>query len=118
MISVTEFARRLSTLVPMTMSRYDIEDLADNAGVRIDPARGIDTDQAQRMLDHLTPPAPVSGVTIAASVWPPPEAVRPAVTPVTFSSLGAVGAPSEQPARPRSPRQGRGGKPGWSRPAR
>ena len=101
MISVQEFARRLSDLGTKAVTSHDVEDLADSAGVRIDPGQGIGADQAQRMLDRLSPPVPVTPAAMVASSWPPPEAVRPAVAPVVFSSPGAVDAPADQPARPR-----------------
>ena len=115
MISVHEFARRLSDLTPATVTDYDIEDLADAAGVRIDPARGIDAGQAQHMLDLVSPAVPVSGTAIVAESWPPPEAARPAVAPVVFSSPGAVDASSGPPARPRSSGKARTGRPGSRR---
>ncbi|BBH67918.1 hypothetical protein ACTI_46030 [Actinoplanes sp. OR16] len=103
MISVQDFARRLSDLGPVAVSSHDIEDLADAAGVRIDPGRGLDAGQAQRLLDLLSPPVAVTAAAIVGPVWPPPEseAARPAVAPVVFSSPGAVDAPDDQPARPR-----------------
>ncbi|MEU4156470.1 hypothetical protein [Actinoplanes sp. NPDC026670] len=101
MISVQEFARRLSDLAAKTVTSHDVEDLADEAGVRIDPARGIDAGQAQQLLDRVTPSVTVTAAAMVASLWPPQEAVRPAVAPVLFSSPGAVGAPSDGPARPR-----------------
>lgn len=101
MISMQEFARRLTDLVSKTVTSHDVEDLADAAGVRVDPGRGIDAGQAQQMLDLVSPSAPVSGAAMVASPWPPLEAVRPAVAPVVFSSPGAVDAPSEPAARPR-----------------
>ena len=114
MISVQEFARRLSTLGTAVTSD-DVEDLADAAGVRIDPGRGIDAGQAQQLLDRVSTPVPVTGTVIVASVWPPPEAARPAVAPVVFSSPGAVDAPADQPARPRRAGQARAGRPGGPR---
>lgn len=107
MISVQEFARRLTDLGPNTVTSHDIEDLADAAGVRIDPGRGIDAGQAQQILDLASPSAPVSAAAMVASPWPPPEDVRPAVAPVVFSSPGAVDAPSDPPARPRRSGQAR-----------
>ncbi|HWS34628.1 MAG TPA: hypothetical protein VN408_18045 [Actinoplanes sp.] len=115
MISVQEFASRLSTLGTAVVTSHDVEDLADTAGVRIDPGRGIDAGQAQQMLDHLSPPVPVNGTALVASTWPPPEAVRPAVAPMVFSNPGAVNAPAGQPARPRRSGQSRTGRPGGSR---
>ncbi|BEL06177.1 hypothetical protein Q0Z83_043680 [Actinoplanes sichuanensis] len=101
MISVQEFARRLTDLGPKVVSSHDVEDLADEAGVRIDPGRGIDAVQAQRLLDLVSPTVPVTAAAMVASSWPPAEAVRPAVAPVVFSSPGAVDAPSDPPTRPR-----------------
>ncbi|BEL13031.1 hypothetical protein Q0Z83_112220 [Actinoplanes sichuanensis] len=101
MISVQEFARRLTDLGPETVTSHDVEDLADAAGVRIDPGRGIDAGQAQQMLDRVSPSVPVSAAAMVASPWPPSEAVRPAVAPVGFSNPGAVEAPSDPPTRPR-----------------
>lgn len=111
MISVQEFARRLSTLGTTTVTSEDIEDLADTAEVRIDPGRGIDADQAQQMLDHLSPSAAITGAAIVAPQWPPAENGRPAVAPVVFSSPGSFDAPAGPSAR--SPRSGqaRGGRP-------
>ncbi|KUL27785.1 MULTISPECIES: hypothetical protein [Actinoplanes] len=99
MINVQEFARRLGTLGSTTVTSDDIEDLADAAGVRVDPARGIDAGQAQQMLNHLSPPVSVTGNEIVASTWPPPTASRPVAPPVLFSSPGAVDAPAELPSR-------------------
>ncbi|MGK5683997.1 hypothetical protein [Actinoplanes sp. URMC 104] len=101
MISVQELARRLSDLVAAPVTSHDVEDVADAAGVRIDPSRGIDAGQAQQMLDVVAPSASVTGTMIVASSWPPPEPVRPTVAPIMFSSPGAVDAPSDPPARPR-----------------
>ncbi len=101
MISMQEFARRLTDLGSKTVTSHDVEDLADAAGVRVDPGRGIDAGQAQQMLDLVTPSVPVSAAAMVASPWPPPEAARPAVAPVVFSSPGAVDAPSVPPTRPR-----------------
>ncbi|GAA4955284.1 hypothetical protein [Actinoplanes utahensis] len=116
MISVQEFARRLSMVGPAVVTSHDVEDLADAAGVRIDPGRGIDADQAQQMLDHVSPTAPVSGTAMVASTWPPAEPARPAVAPVVFSSAGGqVDAPADPPARPRRSGQARAGQPGRSR---
>jgi hypothetical protein len=115
MISVEEFARRLSTLGPAAVTSDDVEDAADAAGVRIDPGRGVDAGQAQQLLDHIAPSAPVSGTEIAAEQWPPPEALRPVVAPVMFSSPGAVDAPADQPGRPRRSGPARTGRPGGSR---
>ena len=115
MISVQEFARRLSTLGPATVTSDDIEDAADAAGVRIDPARGIDAGQAQQMLDHLSPAGQVTGTTIVAEPWPPPETARSAIAPVVFSSPGAFEAPADPPARPRRSPQKRTGRPGGPR---
>ncbi|MFF0373821.1 hypothetical protein [Actinoplanes missouriensis] len=101
MISVQEFARRLSDLGPENVTRHDVEDLADSAGVRIDPARGIDAGQAQQLLDLVSPSAPVSAAAMVASPWPPPADVRPTVTPMVFSSPGAVDAPADPETQPR-----------------
>jgi hypothetical protein len=101
MISVQEFARRLSDLDSDAVTSHDVEDLADAAGVRIDPGRGLDAGQVQQMLDLVSPSVPVTAAAMVASSWPPAEAVRPAVAPVVFSSPGAVDAPSDPPARPR-----------------
>jgi hypothetical protein len=100
MISVPEFARRLTDLGPGVVTSHDVEDLADAAGVRIDPGRGIDAGQAQQMLDRVSTSVPISSAAMVASPWPPSEAVRPAVAPVVFSSPGAVDAPSDSPTRP------------------
>jgi hypothetical protein len=101
MISVQEFARRLTDLGPQTVTSHDVEDLADEAGVRIDPGRGLDASQAQQIMDRVLPSVPISSAAMVASPWPPPEAVRPAVAPVVFSNPGAVDAPSDPPTRPR-----------------
>jgi hypothetical protein len=101
MISVQEFARRLTDLGPEAVTSHDVEDLADAAGVRIDPGRGIDAGQAQQLLDQISRSVPVTAAAMVDASWPPPEAVRPAVAPVVFSSPGAVDAPSDPPARPR-----------------
>jgi hypothetical protein len=114
MISVQEFGNRLGTLRSAPVTSDDIEDLADAAGVRIDPARGIDAGQAQQLLDHVTPAVQVSGAAIVAAVWPPPQDARPAVAPVAFSSPGAFDAPADAPQRPRRSGPGRTGRPGGS----
>jgi hypothetical protein len=118
MINVQEFARRLSTLGPATVTSEDVEDLADAAGVRVDPAKGIDAGQAQQMLDHLSPPASVSGADLVASLWPPPATSRPAAPPVLFSSPGAVDNPTGPPARPRRSGPSRNGRPDSRRSGR
>jgi hypothetical protein len=116
MISVQEFSRRLTDLGPKVVTSHDIEDLADAAGVRIDPGRGIDAGQAQRLLDLLSPSAPVTAAALVGPSWPPEEDVRPAVAPVVFSSPGAVDAPSDPPARPRRSGQARADRPHSRRP--
>ncbi|MEU4559425.1 hypothetical protein AB0F72_13650 [Actinoplanes sp. NPDC023936] len=118
MISVQEFARRLNILSPGAVTSEDIEDLADAAGVRIDPGRGIDAAQAQQMLDHLSPPVPVSGTAIVASQWTPETTGRVSAPPMVFSNPGAVDAPSDPPARPRKSGQTRNGRPGSRSPRR
>ncbi|WP_436535920.1 hypothetical protein [Actinoplanes sp. HUAS TT8] len=118
MINVQEFARRLSSLGSATVTSEDVEDAADEAGVRIDPARGIDAGQAQQMLDHLKPPVPVTGAEIVAAQWPP-VAARPAAPSVLFSSPGAVDGPSGPVMRPRRSGPGRGnGRPDSRRSGR
>ncbi|WP_221322580.1 hypothetical protein [Actinoplanes sp. L3-i22] len=117
MIDVQEFARRLSTLGP-AVTTEDIEDLADAAGVRIDPARGIDADQAQRMLDHHSSSAGVSGVELVATQWPPSADVRSVAPPVVFSSPGAVDNPTGPPARPRRSGPAHHGRPDSRRSGR
>ncbi|MEV0900573.1 hypothetical protein [Actinoplanes sp. NPDC049802] len=116
MISVQELARRLSDLGPQTVTSHDVEDLADAAGVRIDPGRGIDAGQAKQILDLMSPPVPFSAAAMVASPWPPPEAVRPAVAPMVFSSPGTVDAPSDLPARPRRSGQSHPERPRSRRP--
>jgi hypothetical protein len=101
MINVQEFARRLSTLGVDGFTTDDVVDLATAADVRMSADLEIDATLAQRLLDRISPPLPVTGAQIAAAQWPPPTPSRPAAPPVSFSSPGAVDAPADQPARPR-----------------
>ncbi|WP_433796413.1 hypothetical protein [Actinoplanes sp. CA-252034] len=116
MISVQEFARRLTEVSPTAVSSDDIEDLADTTGVRIDPARGIDAGQAQQLLDHISPPVPITAAAIVAPDWAPLAAGRPAAPPMVFSNPGAVDAPNEQSAQQRRSAPRRTGRPGSRRP--
>jgi hypothetical protein len=118
MINMQEFARRLSTLGSTTFTSDDIVDLATAADVRINDTLEIDAALAQRLLDRVSPPLPVTGAEIAASEWPP-TSTRPAAPPVAFSSPGAVDAPKDQPGRSRSSGPARAGRrPGSRRPGR
>jgi hypothetical protein len=85
MINMQEFARRLSTLGSKAYTSDDIVDLAIAADVRISSELEIDDALAQRLLDRVSPPVPVTGAQIAASEWPPPTSSRPAAPPVAFS---------------------------------
>ncbi|GIF44577.1 hypothetical protein [Actinoplanes xinjiangensis] len=107
MIDVQEFARRLSTLGAKEFTSDDVVDLAIAADVRISSDIDIDGTLAQRLLDRITPPVPVTGAEMAASEWPPPVSQRPAAPPVTFSSPGAVDGPADQPSHSGRPRTGR-----------
>ncbi|MDI6100412.1 hypothetical protein QLQ12_17530 [Actinoplanes sp. NEAU-A12] len=119
MINVQEFARRLSTLGAKAFTSDDVVDLAIAADVRVSPDLGIDATVAQRILDHISPPVPVTGAQIAASEWPPPTSSRPAAPPVVFSSPGAVEGPGDQSARPRGSGPARAGqRPGSRRTGR
>jgi hypothetical protein len=116
MINMQEFARRLSTLGSKAYTSDDIVDLAIAADVRISSELEIDDALAQRLLDRVSPPVPVTGAQIAASEWPPPTSSRPAAPPVAFSSPGAVDAPKDQPGRSRASGPARSGRrPGGSR---
>ncbi|MBU2665215.1 hypothetical protein KOI35_17060 [Actinoplanes bogorensis] len=119
MINVQEFARRLSILGVGTFTSDDVVDLATAAEVRISADLEIDATLAQRLLDQISPPLPVTGAQIAASQWPPPQSSRPAAPSVSFSSPGAVDGPSDQPSRPRRSGPARGPRrPGSRRPGR
>ena len=101
MINVQEFARRLSSLAADTFTSDDVVDLATAADVRISADLEIDASVAQRLLDQISPPPPVTGAQITASQWPPPVSSQRAVPSVSFSSPGAVDGPADQPSRPR-----------------
>jgi hypothetical protein len=119
MINMQEFARRLSTLGSKAFTSDDVVDLATAAEVRINDTLEIDAALAQRLLDRVSPPVPVTGAQIVASDWPPPTSSRPAAPPVAFSSPGAVDAPKDQPGRSRSSGPARAGRrPGSRRPGR
>ncbi len=107
MINVQEFALRLSTLSTHTFTSDDVVDLATAADVRISADLDIDATLAQRLLDRISPPVPVTGAQIAASQWPPPMSPRSTAPPVSFSSPGAVDGPADQPTRGRSSQSGR-----------
>ncbi|WP_433304396.1 hypothetical protein ACQP2F_14900 [Actinoplanes sp. CA-030573] len=106
MINMQEFARRLSTLGADTFTSDDVVDLATAADVRISADLEIDAAVAQRLLDQISPPLPVTGAQIAASQWPPSVSSRPAAPAVSFSSPGAVDGPADQ-QRTRSGSSGR-----------
>jgi hypothetical protein len=110
MITVQEFARRLSTLGAETFTDDDVVDLATAADVRINPDLGVDAALAQRLLDHFSAAVPVTGAEIVASEWPPPTSSRPSAPPVVFSSPGAVDNHSEQPSRHRGNGPARSGR--------
>ncbi len=110
MINVQELARRLSTLGAGEFTSDDVVDLATAADVRISADLEIDAAVAQRLLDRISPPLPVTGVQIVASQWPPPTSPRPAAPSVSFSSPGAVDSPADQPARRRSSGSARRGR--------
>jgi hypothetical protein len=99
MIDMQEFARRLSTLGPDAFTSDDVVDLATAAEVRISADLEIDATVAQRLLDQISPPPPVTGAQMTASQWPPPKSSRPAAPSVSFSSPSAVDGPSDQPTR-------------------
>ena len=110
MINVHEFARRLSTLGTEAFTSDDVIDLATAADVRISADLEIDAAVAQRLLDQISPPLPVTGVQITASLWPPPASSRPAAPSLSFSSPGAVDSPADQPTRRRSSGPARSGR--------
>ena len=110
MITMQEFARRLSTLGADTFTDSDVVDLATAADVRINPDLGVDAALAQRLLDHFSPAVPVTGAEMVAPEWPPPMSAHPAAPPVVFSSPGAVDSPADQPGRPRKSGPARGGR--------
>ncbi|MFI5934262.1 hypothetical protein [Actinoplanes sp. NPDC051494] len=110
MITVQEFARRLSSLGAETFGDDDVVDLATAAEVRINPDVGVDATAAQRLLDHLSPASPVTGAQLVAPEWPPTSARPPAAPPMVFSNPGAVDGPSEQPVRARGGGQKRTGR--------
>ncbi|WP_250007623.1 hypothetical protein [Actinoplanes sp. M2I2] len=110
MITVQEFARRLSTLGAETYTDSDVVDLATDADVRLNSDLGVDAGLAQRLLDHLAPASPVTGPEIVATEWPPPTSSHPAAPPVVFSSPGAVDNNEDPPGRPRSAGRGRPGR--------
>jgi hypothetical protein len=119
MINVQEFARRLSTLGADKFSSDDVVDLATAAEVRISADLEIDATLAQRLLDRISPPMPVTGTQIAAPQWPPPTSSRSTAPPVSFSSPGVVDGPTDQPTRRRSSGPARsGGRPGSRRTGR
>jgi hypothetical protein len=120
MINVQEFARRLSTLGVEAFTIDDVVDLATAADVRMSAELEIDAALAQRLLDRISPPVPVTGAQIAAAQWPPPASSGPAAPPLSFSSPGAVDAPADQPTRHRSSGPARGGnrRSGSRRPGR
>ncbi|WP_203820020.1 hypothetical protein [Paractinoplanes ferrugineus] len=120
MINMQEFARRLSSLGAGAFTSDDVVDLATAADVRISADLEVDAAVAQRLLDQLSPPLPVTGAQIVASQWPPPQSSRPAVPSVSFSSPGAVDGPAEQPSRNRGsgPTGGGGRRPGPRRTRR
>ncbi|MFC7530951.1 hypothetical protein [Actinoplanes sp. GCM10030250] len=102
MISVHEFARRLSALGPRAFAAADVVGLAETAGLRISPDDSIDADQAQRLLNGAAPAVPVTGTQIVAPHWTPPAPAGQRVPPVVFSSPGAVDGPVDAPpVRPR-----------------
>jgi hypothetical protein len=110
MVTVREFARRLSTLGAESFTIDDVVDLATAADVRINPDLGVDANLAQRLLDRVSPAVPVTGPEIVAPEWPPVSG-RPAAPPVLFSSPGAVDAPADQLSKPRrSSGPARGGR--------
>jgi hypothetical protein len=119
MIDVQEFARRLSTLGADSFTSDDVVDLATAADVRISADLEINATLAQRLLDQISPPLPVTGAQIAASPWPPPMSCRPAAPSVSFSSPGTVDGMADQPSRPSSsgPTR-RGRRPGSRRTGR
>ena len=110
MINAQEFARRLSTLTTEVFTTDDVVDLATAADVRISPELEMDAAVAQRLLDRVSPPVPVTGAQITASDWPPPTSSRPAAPPAVFSNAGAVDGPAEQPARRRGSGPARTGR--------
>jgi hypothetical protein len=119
MINMQEFARRLSTLGADTFTSDDVVDLATAADVRISADLEIDATLAQRLLDHISPPVPVTGAQIAGSQWPPSTSPRSTAPGVSFSSPGAVDSPADQPTRPRSSGSARyGQRPGSRRTGR
>jgi hypothetical protein len=119
MIDVQEFARRLSTLGADVFTSDDVVDLATDADVRISAELEIDAALAQRLLDQISPPLPVTGAQVAASQWPPATSSRPAAPSLSFSSPGAVDGPADQPSRPRSSGPARRGRrPGTRRNGR
>jgi hypothetical protein len=119
MINLQEFARRLSTLGAEVFTSDDVVDLATAADVRISADLEIDAALAQRLLDRISPPVPVTGAQIAAAQWPPPTSSRPAAPAVSFSSPGAVDGPADQPTRSRNSGSGNGGRrPGSRRTGR
>lgn len=101
MINMQELARRLSSLGAEVFTSDDVVDLATAADVRISADLEIDATLAQRLLDQISPPPPVTGAQITASQWPPPVSSRPVAPSVSFSSPGAVDGPADQPSRPR-----------------
>jgi hypothetical protein len=109
-INAAEFARWLSTLGAKTFTSDDIVDLATAADVRISSDLVIDAATAQRLLDRVTPPVPVTGAQIAAPEWPPVTSSRPVAPPVTFSSPGAVDGHTDQPSRHSRSGPGRTGR--------
>ncbi|MFI5496567.1 hypothetical protein [Actinoplanes sp. NPDC051859] len=118
MVSMQEFARRISTLGAGAFTSDDVVDLAITADVRISDDLDIDADLAQRLLDRVSPALPVTGAQVTAAQWPPPTSSRAAAPPVSFSSPGAVDGPTDQTVRPRSAGPARRGRRPGSRPNR
>jgi hypothetical protein len=112
MITVHEFARRVTTSATMQVASADVMRSAAAEGVHLSPESGVDAALAQWLLDRLAPTVPVTGVSIVAPDWVPPSTrpSSPVVPPVVFSNPGAVDGPSDPPMRPvgrtgqRSPR--------------